>query len=273
MLLAWKLAPALAAGCTVVIKPSEFTSASTVELVRLIEEAGLPPGVVNVVTGFGAEVGAPLVEHPLVRKVSFTGSDATGRRIGAQAARESQALHPGAGREVAEHRVRRRRPRRRGQRRRLRHLRRHRADLHRRLPAAGPVDRARRGGRRAGRLARTAAHGQPDGRRTPRSARSPPAPQYQKVLDYIDIAQTRRRPAGPRRRRGHRPECGDGWFVEPTIFTGVDNGMRIAQEEVFGPVLAVIPFDDEDEAVASPTTRASASAPGCGPATSAAPSG
>jgi acyl-CoA reductase-like NAD-dependent aldehyde dehydrogenase len=88
MLLAWKLAPALAAGCTVVIKPSEFTSASTVELAALFTEAGLPPGVMNVVTGFGDEVGAPLVEHPLVRKITFTGSDVTGRRIGETAGRQ-----------------------------------------------------------------------------------------------------------------------------------------------------------------------------------------
>ena len=81
MLLAWKLAPALAAGCTVVIKPSEFTSASTVELAKLFTESGLPPGVVNVVTGFGDDVGAPLVEHPVVRKITFTGSDSTGRHI------------------------------------------------------------------------------------------------------------------------------------------------------------------------------------------------
>ncbi len=88
LLLAGKIAPALAAGCTVVIKPSEFTSASTVELVRLFHEAGLPPGVVNVVTGFGKDVGAALVEHPLVRKITFTGSDATGRHINQAAARD-----------------------------------------------------------------------------------------------------------------------------------------------------------------------------------------
>jgi aldehyde dehydrogenase (NAD+) len=87
LLAAWKLAPALAAGCTVVIKPSEFTSASTLEFVRLFEEAGFPPGVVNVVTGFGKEVGTPLVEHPLVRKIAFTGSDATGRTINELAAK------------------------------------------------------------------------------------------------------------------------------------------------------------------------------------------
>src|SRR5512140_558781 len=85
LLTAWKIAPALAAGGTVVMKPSAFTSASTLEFVRLFEEAGFPPGVANVVTGSGRDVGSPLVEHPLVRKITFTGSDATGRMINEQA--------------------------------------------------------------------------------------------------------------------------------------------------------------------------------------------
>ena len=75
LLLAWKLAPALAAGNTAVVKPSEHTSASTLEFMALIEEAGFPKGVVNTVTGFGLEVGAPLVDHPLVDKIAFTGSE------------------------------------------------------------------------------------------------------------------------------------------------------------------------------------------------------
>ncbi len=87
LLTTWKMAPALAAGNTIVIKPSEYTSASALELMSLVEEAGFPPGVVNVVTGFGHEVGAPLVEHPLVAKVAFTGSDATGQRVYEAAAR------------------------------------------------------------------------------------------------------------------------------------------------------------------------------------------
>jgi aldehyde dehydrogenase (NAD+) len=87
MLLSWKLAPALAAGNTVVIKPSEYTSASALEFMRLVEAAGFPPGVVNVVTGFGPDVGSPLVEHPLVAKIAFTGSDATGQRVYEAAAR------------------------------------------------------------------------------------------------------------------------------------------------------------------------------------------
>jgi acyl-CoA reductase-like NAD-dependent aldehyde dehydrogenase len=74
-------------------------------------------------------------------------------------------------------------------------------------------------------------------------------PQLAKVLDYIDIAQQEGARPVLGGGRAERPECGNGWFVEPTIFTGVDNSMRIAQEEVFGPVLAVIPFDDEDDAV------------------------
>jgi aldehyde dehydrogenase (NAD+) len=75
-------------------------------------------------------------------------------------------------------------------------------------------------------------------------------PQYKKILDYMEIAKGEGARAVLGGTKASRPECGDGWFVEPTIFTGVDNRMRIAQEEVFGPVLSVIPFDDDDEAVA-----------------------
>ena len=81
LLMAWKVAPALAAGNTVVVKPSEFTSCSALEFARLAQEAGLPPGVFNVVTGFGAEVGEPLVTHPKVARVAFTGGDVSGRRV------------------------------------------------------------------------------------------------------------------------------------------------------------------------------------------------
>ncbi|MDU6673064.1 MAG: aldehyde dehydrogenase family protein, partial [Bradyrhizobium sp.] len=81
LLATWKLAPALAAGCTIVIKPSEFTSASTIELMRLVEEAGFPPGVLNVVTGFGADVGEPLTSHKGVDKIAFTGGENSGRHV------------------------------------------------------------------------------------------------------------------------------------------------------------------------------------------------
>ncbi|MGB1440583.1 MAG: aldehyde dehydrogenase family protein, partial [Candidatus Puniceispirillaceae bacterium] len=88
LLVAYKLAPALAAGNTAVIKPSEFTSASTVEFMKLIAEAGFPAGTVNVVTGYGAEVGSPLIDHPDVAKIAFTGSDMTGQKIYEQAAKK-----------------------------------------------------------------------------------------------------------------------------------------------------------------------------------------
>jgi len=81
LLTAWKIAPALAAGNTVVLKPSEFTSASALEFVDLVEQAGFPPGVVNVVTGFGKEVGEPLVAHPKVDKVAFTDGELSGQRV------------------------------------------------------------------------------------------------------------------------------------------------------------------------------------------------
>src|SRR5437667_2321770 len=87
LLATWKLAPALAAGNTVVWKPSEFASASALEFVKLVEQAGFPPGVVNVVTGLGADVGEPLVTHPLVAKVAFTGGEQAGQRVYELAAR------------------------------------------------------------------------------------------------------------------------------------------------------------------------------------------
>ena len=249
LLLTWKLAAAIAAGCTVVIKPSEHTSASTLEFVALLEDAGLPPGVVNVVTGFGAEVGSPLVDHPLVRKVSFTGSDATGRRIGEQAARGVKHVGLELGGKspniVFDD-----------------------ADIDAAVNGAVSGIFAATGQTciagsrllvqssihdevvaRVVELSKTARMGNPadpDTQVGPVTTRD----QYEKVLSYIDIAKAE----GAELRLGGatatRPECGDGWFVEPTIFTGVDNSSRIAQEEVFGPVLSVIRFDDEKDAVA-----------------------
>jgi (Z)-2-((N-methylformamido)methylene)-5-hydroxybutyrolactone dehydrogenase len=106
MLTTWKLAPALAAGCTVVIKPSEYTSASLLEFVKLVvAESGLPPGVVNVVTGYGALVGEPLVTHPRVAKVAFTGGSATGARVNELAAKTFKKSLAGARRQVTKYRI------------------------------------------------------------------------------------------------------------------------------------------------------------------------
>ena len=248
LLTAWKLAPALAAGNTVVIKPSEFTSVSTLEFVKLVEEAGIPAGVVNVVTGFGKEAGMPLVEHPLTRKIAFTGSDATGRLINEAAARGFKKVGLELGGKspnivcddaVLDDAVN--------------------GAVSGIFAATGQTCIA--GSRlllqrsvhdafveKLLALAKTARMGNPLSLETqvgPVTTR----PQYDKVLSYIDIGKKEgaqlRLGGGP----ATRPECGRGWFVEPTIFTGVDNSMRIAQEEIFGPVLSVIPFTDEGDAL------------------------
>jgi (Z)-2-((N-methylformamido)methylene)-5-hydroxybutyrolactone dehydrogenase len=248
LLTAWKLAPALAAGNTVVIKPSEFTSVSTLEFIKLVEEAGIPAGVVNVVTGYGKEVGMPLVEHPLTRKIAFTGSDATGRLINETAARGFKKVGLELGGKspnivfddaVLDDAVN--------------------GAVSGIFAATGQTCIA--GSRlllqesihdafveKLLALAKTAKMGNPlslDTQVGPVTTR----PQYEKVLSYIDVGKNE----GAKLRLGGtpatRPECGKGWFVEPTIFTGVDNGMRIAQEEIFGPVLSVIRFKDEADAL------------------------
>lgn len=248
LLLTWKIAPALAAGCTIVVKPSEFTSASTLEFAQLFEEAGFPPGVFNVVTGFGAEVGTPLIEHPLVSKISFTGSDATGRLISEKAGRHLKHTSMELGGKspnvvFAD------------------------ADLEQAVfgaisgifAATGQTCIA--GSRllvqdsihdefvdRLLQVARTARMGDPMDPATQVGPVTTP-PQFQKVLEYIDIARREGAQAVLGGQKGTAPECGKGWFVEPTIFTGVRNDMRIAQEEVFGPVLSVIRFRDEEHAL------------------------
>ena len=249
LLLAWKLAPALAAGNTVVVKPSEFTSASTLEFMKLVEQAGFPPGVVNVVTGFGAEVGTPLVEHPLVAKIAFTGSDATGQRIYEAAARGLKRVSMELGGKSPNIVF---------------------DDAHLDNAVKGVISgifaatgqTCIAGSRllvqrtihdrfveKLVAFARTAKMGDPMSLDTQVGPVTNP-PQFEKILRYIDIAKDEGATPVLGGARATRPECGGGWFVEPTIFTGVKNAMRIAQEEVFGPVLAVIPFEDEEEAIA-----------------------
>ena len=248
LLLAWKLAPALAAGCTVVIKPSEFTSASTLEFVRLFDEAGFPPGVVNVVTGFGAQVGEPLVAHPLVRKISFTGSDTTGRHIAAIAGRELKHVSLELGGKspniVFED-----------------------ADMDAAVngvisgifAASGQTCIA--GSRlllqasvydlfveRLVAAARTAQLGDPMNTATQVGPVTTPQ-QYEKILAYIEIARNEGATLLLGGNAVAMPGRPHSRFVEPTIFGDVVSDMRIAQEEVFGPVLAVMRFADEEEAV------------------------
>jgi (Z)-2-((N-methylformamido)methylene)-5-hydroxybutyrolactone dehydrogenase len=250
MLVGWKLAPALAAGCTVVIKPSEFTSASLLEFMKLvIEPSGLPPGVINVVTGYGGVVGEPLVTHPKVAKVAFTGGSVTGARVNELAARTFKKVSLELGGKspnivfddaILDDAVS--------------------GAISGIFAATGQTCIA--GSRlllqesihdqfveKLVAMAKQAKLGDPGLAETQVGPVTTP-PQYQKVLSYIDIAKGEGAqcvlgggPAG-------QEEGGGKYFVKPTIFTGVNNKMRIAQEEVFGPVLSVIKFKDEDEAVA-----------------------
>jgi acyl-CoA reductase-like NAD-dependent aldehyde dehydrogenase len=245
-LTSWKLAPALAAGCTAVVKPSEFTSASMVEFAKLFAEAGFPEGVVNVVTGLGPEVGEALVTHPLVAHIGFTGGTAAGRKIYELAARGLKTVTLELGGKspniVFDD-----------------------ADLDQAVKGvvsgifAASGQSCQAGSRlllqstvhdrfveKLVAFVREARLGDP---RLPDTQIGPIAtrPQFEKILSYIQIAKDEGATCvlGGR----SRPDLGAGQFIEPTIFTGVRNDMRIAQEEVFGPVLSVIPFDDEQDAI------------------------
>jgi len=249
MLATWKLAPALAAGNTIVWKPSEFSSVSALELGPLFEEAGFPPGVVNILTGFGSEIGDRLVSHPDVAKIAFTGGDRTGQSVYELAARHIKPVTLELGGKSANI-----------------------------VFADAQIDNAVKGtvsgifaatgqtciaGSRALiqrsihdefvekllDLARTARMGDP-ALDTTQVGPITTRPQRAKVLDYIDIAKNEGAFCALGGEAATRPECGNGWFVEPTVFTGVKPEMRIAQEEVFGPVLSIIPFDDAEEAIA-----------------------
>ncbi|HEY4710355.1 MAG TPA: aldehyde dehydrogenase [Candidatus Acidoferrales bacterium] len=248
LLATWKLAPALAAGNTVVWKPSEFSSVSALEFGELFERAGFPPGVVNIVTGFGAEIGEPLISHGDVAKIAFTGGDKTGEHVYQLAARGLKRVTLELGGKSA-------------------NIVFDDADIDQAVKGVVSGIFAATGqtciaGSRALihrpildtfveqllALAKTARMGNPLDMGTqvgPITTR----PQYDKVLDYIRIAKQEGAVCRLGGAPAQRPECGSGWFVEPTIFTGVKPDMRIAQEEVFGPVLSIIPFDTEDEAV------------------------
>ncbi len=247
LFIAWKCAPAIAAGCTVIIKPSEFTSASTLEYAALTKEAGFPDGVFNVVTGFGPEAGSALVDHPGVAKISFTGSDATGARIYAQAAKTMKRVSLELGGKspniVFDD-----------------------ADIDQAasgvisgiFAATGQTCIA--GSRllvqnsikekfteRVRELGASARKGDPMKSDTNIGPVTTPA-QYRKILEYMDIARSE----GARCILGGAPatDMPGGQFVEPTIYVDVEPQMRIAREEVFGPVLSVMGFEDEAQAIA-----------------------
>ena len=248
LLASWKLAPALAAGNAVVWKPSEYSSVSALVFGDLFERAGFPPGVVNIVTGYGNEVGEPLITHSDVAKIAFTGGDRTGEHVYGLAARgikhitlelggkSANIVFDDASLDDAVKGVVSGIFAATGQT----CIAGSRALIHRPIHDEF-VERLLA-------LAKTARMGNPLDSGT-QVGPVTTQPQYQKVLDYVRIAKDEGAVCRLGGAPAKRPECGSGWFVEPTIFTGVKPEMRLAQEEVFGPVLSIIPFDTEEEAV------------------------
>jgi aldehyde dehydrogenase (NAD+) len=248
--IAAKVAAALAAGCTVVLKPSEVAPLNAFALAEIIHEAGVPPGVFNLVTGYGPEIGEALVTHPQVDMVSFTGSTGAGKRISQLAADTRQACGAGTRRQVGRHRARRRRLQRRGQGRGRQLLPQCRPDLHRANAPAGAglaLRRSRRNRRRRG-------------ARRVQGRRSAAARDHARAAGLEDAAGARAR----LHRQGHcrwrriagrrHPTCRRTCRPAATTCSrrcsaaSMPNAV-IAQEEIFGPVLSIITYTDEDDAV------------------------
>jgi aldehyde dehydrogenase (NAD+) len=229
-----------------VVKPSEFASVSTLEFAALTREAGFPDGVFNVVTGYGAEAGAALIDHPDVAKITFTGSDQTGAKIYAQAAKSMKRVSLELGGKSPNIVF---------------------DDCDLNAAASGVISgifaatgqTCIAGSRllvqnsiREAFSERVAALGASARKGNPMLAETnigpvTTRPQYDKILDYIRIAKSE----GARCILGGHPlpELPGGQFVEPTIFVDVTPAMRIAREEVFGPILSILGFEDEEEAI------------------------
>jgi acyl-CoA reductase-like NAD-dependent aldehyde dehydrogenase len=244
MLSTWKTAPALAAGCTVVLKPAEWSPLSCSLLADLAAEARLPPGVFNVVQGIGEEAGAALVAHPLLRRVSFTGSPETGRAIGVAAARNLVPFTAELGGKgpfiVFED-----------------------ADLEAAAAkAAGQYDDAGQVCLAGTRLLVQASiagdfmerfHRSVDAHvlGDPRDDRTTISPLiHPHHLRRVEGFVERARASGQRIVRGGRRSDAGPLFYEPTLIEPTGNDAEVVQREVFGPVLTVQTFGDEDEAVA-----------------------
>ncbi len=242
------VAPAIAAGNTIVVKPAEDAPLTALFLGKLALEAGIPPGVVNIVTGYGHEAGAALPAHPGVRRMSFTGSPETGTKVMEACAKNLIPLHVELGGKSPQVVLRD-------------------APLERAIPTivraitfnTGQVCAA---GSRL--VVDGSIHDQVVEALAGAFEKVTVGPWYEKVdmgplisekqearvLGYLDIGQAE----GATVVTGGHKLAGDkydsGFFVEPTIFDGVTPQMRIAQEEIFGPVLTVLSYDDEEEALA-----------------------
>ncbi len=244
MLSTWKIAPALAAGCTVVHKPAEDSPLTARLLIEIAEEAGLPPGVLNTVNGYGHDAGKRLTEHPLIRAIAFVGESRTGSKITKQGADTLKRMHLELGGKnpvvVFDD-----------------------ADLDRALDAVIFMIYSINGERctSSSRLlvqdtikeefeaklierVNNIKVGHP---LDPATEIGPLVTEehYNKVTSYFDIAQE----DGATIAAGGVTLGDDGYFVRPTLFTNATNQMRIAREEIFGPVLTSIPFSTEDEAL------------------------
>ena len=240
----WKIAPALACGCTVVLKPAELTSLTALRLGELALEAGIPPGVLNVVPGFGKIAGVALTDHSDVDKITFTGSPGVGREILRGAAgnlkrvtlelggKSANIIFPDADLDAAA-----------------------------RAASSGIFFNSGQVCSAGSRILvhekvydevveRMVARAKSMRLGDPQDAGTSMGPlvsevQMKRVLDYIDIGKREgAQVATGGARHGER-----GFFVEPTVFANVEHEMRISQEEIFGPVAAVIRFKDEEEAI------------------------
>ncbi|MBT8765098.1 aldehyde dehydrogenase family protein [Metapseudomonas boanensis] len=241
MIATWKLMPALACGCTVVIKPASETPLTCLRLAELAFEAGIPAGVFNVITGGGSTVGNALASHPLINKVSFTGSTAVGKSVGVACMENMTrfALELGGKNPMI-------------------------------LLEDADVEKAIQGALLGGLLNQgqvcaaasrfyvhqsrygefveglaAAVKGLSIGPGMDQEAAINPLvsrKQQLGVLKHIEVA----RQEGARVVAGGQPIEGDGFFVQPTVLADVNHSMAVAREEVFGPVLSVIPFTDED---------------------------
>ncbi len=244
MILMWKIAPALACGCTVVLKPAELTPLTALKIGELALAAGFPPGVLNVVPGFGKTAGAALADHPDVDKITFTGSPVVGRQILRGAAGNLKRVTLELGGKSA-------------------NIIFPDADIDAAVKAAGSgiffnTGQVCSAGSRilahediyeeiVERLVSRAKGVRVGNPRDAGTAMGPLVSQVQmnRVLEYIDIG----------RREGARIAVGgarlgdSGYFVSPTVFAGVDHQMRISQEEIFGPVATVIRFKDDEDAL------------------------
>ncbi len=245
LMAAWKLAPALAAGCTCVLKPAEQTPLTALEMGSWFEDVGLPPGVVNIITGFGETAGAPLVTHPDINKVAFTGSAEVGKKIMKAAAdsvkrvtlelggkspniffadADFEAAIDGAlfgvfinqgevcsagSRVLVEKKI-------------YKNFIDAMTEKAKRIKLGPPLERETKMGPVVNKE------------------------QWERVRRYQEIGKKEAKVATG---GGVPKSFGKGYYVEPTIFYDVDNSARIAREEIFGPVCAVIPFEDEKDAI------------------------